>query len=76
VLEFLRLKDEYSESELEKALIRELEQFLLELGNDFAFIARQNGASDLAPRERASCPGSGQPRSISATSHRRRVPAE
>ena len=41
VLEFLQLKDEYSESELEEALIRELEQFLLELGNDFAFIARQ-----------------------------------
>lgn len=41
VLEFLGLKDEYSESELEEALIRELEHFLLELGNDFAFIARQ-----------------------------------
>ena len=41
VLEFLGLKDEYSEAELEDALIRELEQFLLELGNDFAFIARQ-----------------------------------
>jgi predicted nuclease of restriction endonuclease-like (RecB) superfamily len=38
---FLGLKDEYSESELEETLIRELEQFLLELGNDFAFIARQ-----------------------------------
>ena len=41
VLEFLGLKDEYSEADLEEALIRELEQFLLELGNDFAFIARQ-----------------------------------
>ena len=41
VLEFLGLKDEYSEAELEESLIRELEQFLLELGNDFAFIARQ-----------------------------------
>jgi predicted nuclease of restriction endonuclease-like (RecB) superfamily len=41
VLEFLGLKDEYSESDLEEALIRELEQFLLELGNDFAFVARQ-----------------------------------
>lgn len=41
VLEFLGLKDEYSESGLEDALIRELEQFLLELGNDFAFVARQ-----------------------------------
>ncbi len=41
VLEFLGLKDEYSESELEEALIRHLETFLLELGEDFAFIARQ-----------------------------------
>jgi hypothetical protein len=41
VLEFLGLKDEYSEAELEEAPIRELEQFLLELGNDFSFIARQ-----------------------------------
>jgi predicted nuclease of restriction endonuclease-like (RecB) superfamily len=41
VLEFLGLKDEYSESALEEALIQRLEQFLLELGNDFAFIARQ-----------------------------------
>jgi predicted nuclease of restriction endonuclease-like (RecB) superfamily len=41
VLEFLGLKDEYSESDLEEALILHLEHFLLELGNDFAFIARQ-----------------------------------
>jgi len=41
VLEFLGLQDEYSESALEDALIRRLEQFLLELGNDFSFIARQ-----------------------------------
>lgn len=41
VLEFLNLKDEYSESDLEEALIRHLESFLLELGDDFAFIARQ-----------------------------------
>jgi predicted nuclease of restriction endonuclease-like (RecB) superfamily len=41
VLEFLGLKDEYSESELEEALIRHLESFLLELGNEFTFVARQ-----------------------------------
>jgi predicted nuclease of restriction endonuclease-like (RecB) superfamily len=41
VLEFLQLKDEYSETDLEDALIQELQQFLLELGNDFAFVARQ-----------------------------------
>lgn len=41
VLEFLNLKDEYSENDLEEALIRHLEAFLLELGDDFAFVARQ-----------------------------------
>jgi predicted nuclease of restriction endonuclease-like (RecB) superfamily len=41
VLEFLGLKDEYSESDLEEALLRHLENFLLELGGDFAFIGRQ-----------------------------------
>jgi predicted nuclease of restriction endonuclease-like (RecB) superfamily len=41
VLEFLDLKDEYSESELEEALIRHLADFLLELGDDFAFVGRQ-----------------------------------
>ncbi|MBC8874028.1 MAG: DUF1016 domain-containing protein [Planctomycetes bacterium] len=41
ILEFLDLKDEYSESDLEDALIRKLEHFLLELGEDFAFIGRQ-----------------------------------
>jgi len=42
LLEFLGLKDEYSESELEDALIRHLEAFLLELGgNEFAFVGRQ-----------------------------------
>jgi predicted nuclease of restriction endonuclease-like (RecB) superfamily len=41
VLEFLELKDEYSENALEEALIHRLEEFLLELGSDFAFLARQ-----------------------------------
>jgi predicted nuclease of restriction endonuclease-like (RecB) superfamily len=41
VLEFLNLKDEYSESELEQALIHRLEDFLLELGCDFTFVGRQ-----------------------------------
>ena len=41
VLEFLSLKDEYSESELEEALIHRLEDFLLELGSDFTFVGRQ-----------------------------------
>ncbi|MDF1590666.1 MAG: PDDEXK nuclease domain-containing protein [Desulfobacterales bacterium] len=41
MLEFLGLKDEYSETDLEEALIRHLETFLLELGGDFCFIGRQ-----------------------------------
>ncbi|MFC1895725.1 YhcG family protein [Thermodesulfobacteriota bacterium] len=41
VLEFLGLRDEYSETDLEEALIRHLETFLLELGGDFCFIGRQ-----------------------------------
>ena len=41
VLEFLDLKDEYSENDLEEALIRHIESFLLELGGDFTFVGRQ-----------------------------------
>ena len=41
MLEFLNLKDEYSEHELEGALLRHLESFLLELGGDFTFVGRQ-----------------------------------
>jgi predicted nuclease of restriction endonuclease-like (RecB) superfamily len=40
-LEFLALRDEYSESDLEQALIHQLTDFLLELGDDFAFLGRQ-----------------------------------
>ncbi len=41
VLEFLGLKDEYSENDMEEALIHHLEAFLLELGGDFTFVGRQ-----------------------------------
>ena len=41
VLEFLNLKDEYSENDLEAALIKKLEAFLLELGGAFTFVGRQ-----------------------------------
>ncbi len=41
LLEFLNLKDEYGESDLEEALVRHLEWFLLEMGTGFAFVARQ-----------------------------------
>jgi len=40
LLEFFGLKEEYSESDLEETLILPLEKFLLELGNDFAFVGR------------------------------------
>jgi predicted nuclease of restriction endonuclease-like (RecB) superfamily len=43
ILEFLDLKEnaKYSESELEQALIDKLQEFLLELGKGFSFVARQ-----------------------------------
>ncbi len=41
VLEFLDLKDEYSESDLEDGLVSHLETFLMELGDDFCFMGRQ-----------------------------------
>lgn len=41
LLDFLGLKDTYSEQDLEAAILRELESFLIELGGDFAFVARQ-----------------------------------
>lgn len=40
-LDFLGLKDSYSEKDLEAAILRELEGFILELGTGFAFVARQ-----------------------------------
>lgn len=40
-LDFLGLKDRYYEKDLEDAILRELESFLLELGTGFAFMARQ-----------------------------------
>lgn len=40
-LDFLGLKDRYLEKDLEDAVLRELEKFLLEMGSGFAFMARQ-----------------------------------
>lgn len=47
ILEFIGLpeRSEYSESDLEQELIDKLEHFLLELGNGFAFVARQKRIS-------------------------------
>ncbi len=41
VLDFLGLTDSYSEKDLENAILRELEKFLLEMGTHFTFAARQ-----------------------------------
>ena len=41
VLDFLGLSDTYSEQDLETAILAELQRFITELGNDFAFMARQ-----------------------------------
>lgn len=41
LLDFLGLKGAYSEKDLEASILRELETFLVELGGDFAFVARQ-----------------------------------
>ena len=41
VLDFLQLKDTYSEQDIETAILREIEAFLLELGAGFRFVARQ-----------------------------------
>ncbi|MBP9009435.1 MAG: DUF1016 family protein [Methanospirillum sp.] len=40
-LDFLGLSDTYSEKDIESGIIREIERFILEMGSDFAFIARQ-----------------------------------
>lgn len=41
VLDFLNLNQGYLENDLENAILLELEKFLMELGNGFAFIERQ-----------------------------------
>jgi predicted nuclease of restriction endonuclease-like (RecB) superfamily len=41
LLDFLGLTQVYNEKDLESAILRELEQFLLELGTHFSFVARQ-----------------------------------
>ena len=40
-LDFLGLKDMYSEKDLETSIIAELQRFIIELGSDFAFLGRQ-----------------------------------
>ena len=45
VLDFLELPEIFSEQDLESAILREIERFLLELGTDFTFVARQKRLS-------------------------------
>ncbi len=45
ILDFLGLADTYAEKDLEAALVRNIEKFLLELGTDFAFMGRQKRLS-------------------------------
>ena len=41
ILDFLDLKNTYLEKDVESAILRELENFILELGRGFAFVERQ-----------------------------------
>ena len=41
ILDFLGLKNTYLEKDVEAAILRELEQFILEVGKGFAFVERQ-----------------------------------
>jgi predicted nuclease of restriction endonuclease-like (RecB) superfamily len=41
MLNFLGLKDAWSEKDLEQAILREMESFLIEMGSGFCFVARQ-----------------------------------
>ncbi len=41
MLDFLQLADTFSEKDLESAILREIERFLLELGTGFSFVERQ-----------------------------------
>ncbi len=45
LLNFLGLKDTWSEKDLEDAILREMESFLIEMGSGFCFVARQKRMS-------------------------------
>jgi predicted nuclease of restriction endonuclease-like (RecB) superfamily len=51
ILDFLGLKDTYAEKDVEAAILREVESFILELGVGFAFLERQKRKAQVfAPR--------------------------
>ena len=45
VLDFLGLKGDFYENDLEEAILKEIEKFLLEIGTGFSFVARQKRLS-------------------------------
>lgn len=45
ILDFLGLSDKYSEKDMESAILNELQNFIIEFGTDFAFLARQKRIS-------------------------------
>lgn len=55
MLEFLDLKGNYIERELEDAILRELEHFLLELGAGFSFIRAKSAFSWTAMISTSTC---------------------
>ncbi len=55
VRDFLGLTDRFLERDLEDAILRELEIFLLELGAGFSFVARQNVSSSTATTFTSTC---------------------
>ena len=52
IFEFLNLPDPHSESDLQRGLVRQMKNFILELGKDFLFIGEeyklQVGTSDFS----------------------------
>jgi predicted nuclease of restriction endonuclease-like (RecB) superfamily len=78
LLDFLGLRDTFSEKDLESAILREIERFLLELGAGFAFVERQKritlDGDDYAgplPRRRRSLCGRLSPPSLRSPRSRR-----
>lgn len=78
VLEFLNLKDEYSELELEDALIKQLESFLLELMSVLVYAMAERFMKDrraqlaaAAPTPPAPAPAAPEPEPPPTDYHRR-----